>query len=70
MSYWQFFPSGEEGWGSIPVWGFASVVQSPAPYAVELKLSGVLLPRWASTVVAQCRSAGIASSANGVPRNG
>jgi hypothetical protein len=31
MSYWQFFPSGEEGWGSIPVWGFASVVQSLHP---------------------------------------
>jgi Protein of unknown function (DUF2855) len=26
MSYWQFYPTGEEGWGSIPVWGFASVV--------------------------------------------
>ncbi|WP_369645487.1 DUF2855 family protein [Variovorax sp. V118] len=31
MSYWQFFPSEEEGWGSIPVWGFASVVQSLHP---------------------------------------
>lgn len=31
MSYWQFFPSGEEGWGSIPVWGFARVVQSLHP---------------------------------------
>ncbi|HEX7865674.1 MAG TPA: DUF2855 family protein [Variovorax sp.] len=31
MSYWQFFPSSEEGWGSIPVWGFASVVQSLHP---------------------------------------
>ncbi|GER14693.1 DUF2855 domain-containing protein [Variovorax boronicumulans] len=31
MSYWQFFPSEEEGWGSIPVWGFASVVQSQHP---------------------------------------
>jgi len=31
MSYWQFFPSGEEGWGTIPVWGFASVVQSLHP---------------------------------------
>jgi len=28
MNYWQFFPTGEEGWGTIPVWGFASVVQS------------------------------------------
>ncbi|MBC7731795.1 MAG: DUF2855 family protein, partial [Bacteriovorax sp.] len=31
MSYWQFFPSGEEGWGRIPVWGFGSVAQSMHP---------------------------------------
>ena len=28
MNYWQFFPTGEEGWGCIPVWGFAVVKQS------------------------------------------
>lgn len=28
MHYWDFFPSGEDGWGIIPVWGFGSVVQS------------------------------------------
>ncbi|MCZ8254967.1 MAG: DUF2855 family protein, partial [Polaromonas sp.] len=28
MNYWQFFPTGEEGWGCIPVWGFASVSES------------------------------------------
>lgn len=28
MNYWQFFPTGEEGWGCIPVWGFAVVTQS------------------------------------------
>ena len=27
MSYWQFFPA-EEGWGKIPVWGFATVIES------------------------------------------
>jgi hypothetical protein len=27
MSYWRFFPA-EEGWGRIPVWGFASVAAS------------------------------------------
>lgn len=28
MNYWQFFPvpNGEEAWGRIPVWGFATVV--------------------------------------------
>lgn len=31
MSYWQFFPTGEEGWGNLPVWGFGSVVQSLHP---------------------------------------
>src|SRR3954454_22309655 len=24
MSYWSFFPA-EEGWGRVPVWGFANV---------------------------------------------
>ena len=28
MQYWQFYPSGQEGWGIIPVWGFGTVVQS------------------------------------------
>ncbi len=28
MNYWQFFPTGEEGWGIVPVWGFATVLQS------------------------------------------
>src|SRR5271165_1187152 len=27
MSYWSFFPA-EEGWGRMPVWGFAEVAQS------------------------------------------
>ncbi|MGH8822062.1 MAG: DUF2855 family protein, partial [Rhodoferax sp.] len=21
MSYWQFYPTGEDGWGIVPVWG-------------------------------------------------
>jgi hypothetical protein len=29
MSYWDFFPA-EDGWGRIPVWGFAEVAQSEA----------------------------------------
>ena len=28
MHYWRFFPADEEGWGHIPVWGFATVVES------------------------------------------
>jgi len=27
MQYWQFFPAGA-GWGRIPVWGFAEVIES------------------------------------------
>lgn len=30
MGYWEFFPA-EEGWGRIPVWGFADVVSSNHP---------------------------------------
>ncbi len=29
MSYWNFFPA-EEGWGRVPMWGFAEVEQSEA----------------------------------------
>lgn len=29
MSYWDFFPAAE-GWGSLPVWGFATVERSEA----------------------------------------
>ncbi|HUG25465.1 DUF2855 family protein [Piscinibacter sp.] len=28
MQYWQFFPSGDAGFGCVPVWGFARVVES------------------------------------------
>ena len=28
MNYWAFYPSGEDGWGIVPVWGFGDVVQS------------------------------------------
>jgi NADPH:quinone reductase-like Zn-dependent oxidoreductase len=28
MAYWQFFPADEEGWGRVPVWGFADVEAS------------------------------------------
>ena len=33
MHYWDFFPSGEEGWGIVPVWGFGTVAQSLHPGA-------------------------------------
>jgi hypothetical protein len=28
MRYWDFFPASEDGWGRVPVWGFAEVEQS------------------------------------------
>jgi len=28
MSYWSFFPAAEQGWGRVPVWGFAEVLDS------------------------------------------
>ena len=30
MNYWSFFPTDEEGWGRVPMWGFAEVEQSEA----------------------------------------
>jgi len=40
IGYWRFFPA-PEGWGRIPVWGFAHVVRSNAPDAPEgLRLFG------------------------------
>ena len=41
MNYWQFFPTAEDGWGIVPVWGFATVVQSLHPgVAVGERLYG------------------------------
>ena len=28
IGYWKFFPVAEDGWGIIPVWGFADIVES------------------------------------------
>ncbi|CAN7164957.1 DUF2855 family protein [Rhizobacter sp. LjRoot28] len=28
LRYWSFFPTGAEGWGHMPAWGFAEVVRS------------------------------------------
>jgi hypothetical protein len=30
MKYWQFFPTGDAAWACVPVWGFATVVESRA----------------------------------------
>ena len=31
LRYWSFFPTGAEGWGHMPAWGFANVVASTVP---------------------------------------
>jgi hypothetical protein len=31
MRYWDFYPSGDAEWGVIPVWGFATVIESRHP---------------------------------------
>jgi hypothetical protein len=55
MNYWQFFPTGEEGWGTIPVWGFGSVVQSLHPgVAVGERLYGYY-PMASATVLTPAR---------------
>jgi Protein of unknown function (DUF2855) len=44
MSYWSFFPT-EEGWGRMPVWGFAEVSQSRAEGLAEgTRIYGYLPP--------------------------
>jgi hypothetical protein len=41
MNYWQFFPTGDAGWGIVPVWGFGTVTQSLHPgVAVGERLYG------------------------------
>jgi hypothetical protein len=44
MSYWDFFPA-EDGWGRIPVWGFAEVERSEAEGVEQgTRLFGYLPP--------------------------
>jgi hypothetical protein len=44
MSYWDFFPA-EDGWGRVPMWGFAEVAQSEAEgVEVGARVYGYLPP--------------------------
>lgn len=55
MNYWQFFPTGQEGWGSIPVWGFGTVLQSLHPgVAVGEKIYGYF-PMASETLLSPAR---------------
>ena len=60
MSYWDFFPA-EDGWGRVPMWGFAEVERSEAE-GVEpgTRLYGYLPP-----VLAPRRDAGRARTRRG-----
>jgi hypothetical protein len=43
MRYWDFYPSGDADWGVIPVWGFASVIESRHP---EIQMGEQLYGYW------------------------
>ncbi len=43
MSYWDFFPA-PDGWGRIPVWGFAGVAASNSDLADGTRVYGYLPP--------------------------
>ena len=44
MSYWSFFPA-QDGWGRVPVWGFAEVSASGVPeLEVGMRVFGYLPP--------------------------
>jgi NADPH:quinone reductase-like Zn-dependent oxidoreductase len=43
LKYWNFFPAQEQGWGRVPVWGFATAVESRSPsIAVGERVYGYL----------------------------
>ncbi len=43
FGYWNFFPTGDDDWGIVPVWGFAKVVASENPdIAVGERVYGYL----------------------------
>ena len=43
FGYWNFFPTGDDDWGIVPVWGFANVVASENPeIAVGERVYGYL----------------------------
>ncbi len=54
MSYWTFFPA-EEGWGRIPVWGFAEVVDANGTGLTDGELVYGYLPMATELVVTPTR---------------
>jgi hypothetical protein len=35
LYYWSFFPASDDGWGVVPVWGYATVTESRHPEIAE-----------------------------------
>lgn len=65
MSYWDFFPA-PEGWGRVPMWGFAEVEASEAEgVGVGTRLYGYLPP--SSHLVVQPADAGAGGFLDGSP---
>ncbi len=55
MRYWTFFPA-EDGWGRIPVWGFAEVVETSGSTGLDIgELIYGYLPMGTELVVAPTR---------------
>ncbi len=54
MSYWSFFPA-EQGWGQVPVWGFAEVVEANGTGLSEGELIYGYFPMGVELVVAPTR---------------
>jgi hypothetical protein len=43
LKYWNFFPTADAGWGRVPVWGFATAIESRSPsVAVGERVYGYL----------------------------
>ena len=55
MRYWDFFPASEPGWGRVPVWGFADVVESTTPGVPEGQRVYGYLPMSTELVVRPAR---------------
>ena len=63
MNYWDFFPA-EDGWGRVPMWGFAEVERSDADGVVEgARVYGYLPP--SSHLVVEPKSADAAGFTDG-----
>ncbi len=64
LEYWRFFPSGEPGWGIVPVWGFGTVTESLHP---QVTVGERLYGYWpmASDAVLQPHKASAAGFADG-----